>query len=195
MGHRLKLALIIAVAAVYFWPDHAVYAENLLKNAGFEESDFPPAEWADWSGSGSNKPDDGVAGFLAGKEAAHSGDKCAAKILYGYGERWGGYSQTADIPQAGMLNASAWVMNKRTDVALSKGAHAYLEIKFVDDGNVEIKKIKSPAIRNPAAWTKLSARSLIPAKARKAIFSFVLIGPKGAGGKVFFDDAYLSVSF
>ena len=32
---------------------------NLLKNPSFEDGDFPPTEWSEWSGSESQNPEQG----------------------------------------------------------------------------------------------------------------------------------------
>lgn len=170
------------------------HAGNVLTNSSFEEGEFPPADWADWSGSASEDPNNGIAGFPAPEGMSHSGKRAVGKILYGTGERWGGFSQTVGVMGARMFNASGWVMNRKTDVALGKGAKAFIEVKFLNDDEEEIKKSKSASITRATDWTKLTVRGLVPARTKKAIFSLVLTGPKGSRGKVFFDDAALDIA-
>lgn len=170
------------------------YAANVLTNAGFETGDFPPADWADWSGSASNDPKDGVAGFPASKEMAYAGLKCVGKIFYGEGERWGGISQTADVTPARAFEASGWVLNKRNDVPLKNDAKVYIEVKFLDAAEKEVKIAKSNSITQPTNWTKLTVRGLVPRNAKKAVFSFVLTGGKKSTGKVLLDEPSLNIS-
>lgn len=170
-------------------------AGNLLKNPSLEDGDFPPTGWVDWSGSESQNPDqDGIAGFPPPKKLSHSGYKSAGKILYGTGMRWGGISQTVDIKGGGKFQASGWVMNKKGDVALGKGAEAFIEVKFLDSDENEIKKVKSNTITQPTKWIKLSMSGVAPRRAKQAVFSFVVTGPKGSKGKIYFDDASLEIS-
>lgn len=42
-------------------------------------------------------------------------------------------------------------------------------------------------------WTKLSISGVAPRRAKQAVFSFVIIGPKRSRGKVLFDDASLEI--
>ena len=170
------------------------YAVNLLENPGFEMGDFPPENWSDWSGSESDRVEnDGIAGFPGDRSHAHLGNRSGGKILYGSGERWGGFSQTIDIAGGGAFKASGWVMNNKNDGAMGKGAKAYIEIKFLDESKFEIKVVKSSTVRRPARWTKLYLNGVIPSKSRQVIFSFVLIGAKSSRGKVLFDDASFDV--
>lgn len=169
-------------------------AGNILVNADFEEGDFPPTGWSDWSGSGSGEPIDGVAGFPAPKEMTRSGAKCVGKILYGSGDRWGGFSQTVDVAPGKAFEASGWVLNKQNDVALRNGAKVYIEVKFTGPGDKELKAAKSNSITQPADWAKLSTRGLVPSNAKKAVFSIVLTGTKKSTGKILFDDASLSIA-
>ena len=85
-------------------------------------------------------------------------------------------------------------MNNKNDVALGKGAKAFIEVKFLDDSENEVKKVKSSSITRSTDWNRLSVNGLVPGRAKKAIFSFVLVGHKGSRGKVFFDDASLTIS-
>lgn len=169
-------------------------AANILSNPGFEEGDFPPRDWSDWSGSGSGKPADGVAGFSAPQKMAYSGSKCIGKILYGTGDRWGGFSQTVNITSGKTFEASGWVLNKRNDVPLRNGAKVYIEVKFIDSGEKELKAAKSNNITQSADWTKLSVRGIVPSNARKAIFSIVFTGTKKSTGKILFDGASLNIN-
>ncbi|MDP3789070.1 MAG: carbohydrate binding domain-containing protein, partial [Candidatus Omnitrophota bacterium] len=168
-------------------------AANILTNSGFDEGDFPPAGWSDWSGSGSGEPADGVAGFPAPQEMAYSGDKCIGKIFYGAGDRWGGFSQTVDVIPGNSFEASGWVMNKQNDVPLRNGAKVYIEVKFLGQGEKELKVAKSNSITQPTKWTKLSVRGLVPSGAKKAVFSIVLTGTKKSTGKILFDEASLNI--
>lgn len=168
-------------------------AANILTNASFEDGDFPPADWADWSGSESQKPDDGVAGFPVPKELSRSGNKAVGKILYGTGKRWGGFSQTVGVSYTRMFSASGWVMNRASDVALGRGTKVFIEVKFLGENEEEIRKTSSSRFTRPAGWTKLNVKGIIPQKAKKAVFSFVVIGEKGSTGKVIFDDAELNL--
>ncbi|MBU4376875.1 MAG: hypothetical protein KKD29_05275 [Candidatus Omnitrophica bacterium] len=170
------------------------YAANILLNAGFEAGDFPPADWADWSGSASDDPKDGVAGFPAPKEMAYEGSKCVGKIFYGEGERWGGISQTVDVTPSKAFEASGWVLNKRNDVPLKNDAKAYIEVKFLDALENEVKIAKSNSITQSTNWTKLVVRGLVPRDAKKAVFSFVITGGKKSTGKVLFDEPSLNIS-
>ena len=168
-------------------------AANILTNAGFEEGNFPPTGWSDWSGSESGEPKDGVAGFPAPKEMTYAGTKCVGKILYGSGERWGGFSQTVDVTPGKAFEASGWVLNRKNDVALTNGAKVYLEVKFLGASEKEIKVAKSNSITQPTNWTKLNVRGLVPKDAKKAIFSVVLTGNKRSTGKILFDEASLNI--
>ena len=85
-------------------------------------------------------------------------------------------------------------MNKKSDVALGDGADAFIEVKFLDSSAIEIKKVKSNSITQPAEWTELSISGGIPRRAEQVVFSFVVIGPEGSRGKVLFDDASLEIS-
>lgn len=185
--------LVLTASVIISFQVQFCYAGNVLTNSSFEEGEFPAAAWADWSGSASEDPNDGIAGFPAPLGMSHSGKHAVGKILYGSGERWGGFSQTVDVIGGGMFNASGWVMNRKTDVALGKGAKAFIEVKFLNEDEEEIKKSKSASITRPTDWAKLTVRGLIPARAKKAVFSFVVTGPKGSRGKVFFDDAALDI--
>ncbi|MBL7070612.1 MAG: hypothetical protein ISS26_00360 [Candidatus Omnitrophica bacterium] len=185
--------LVIGILGLCLLLGHNSYAANLLKNPGFEQGKFPPEEWSDWSGSGDENPNNGIAGFPTPVELAHSGDKAVGKIFYGTGERWGGYSQTIDITSTGTFIASGWVMNRKTDVALGNGAKVFIEVKFLDESEAEIRKTKSSSITRPTEWTKLTARGIIPGQTRKAVLSFVVLGGKKARGKVLFDDAVLEI--
>jgi len=169
------------------------YGGDVLKNGGFEQGDFPPTDWSDWSGNEFEDPNNGVAGFPTPKEAAHRGNKAVGKILYGSGKRWGGFSQTVEIPGGGRFNASGWVMNSKNDVALGRGGKVFVEVKFLNGDEEEIKKVKSNTITRPTKWTKLSANGLVPRHARKVILSFVFTGEKSSRGKVIFDDAQLNI--
>lgn len=168
-------------------------AANILTNPGFEEGNFPPTGWSDWSGSESGEPKDGVAGFPAPKEMTYAGAKCVGKILYGSGDRWGGFSQTIDVTPGKAFEASGWVLNKKNDVALTNGAKVYLEVKFLGASEKEIKVAKSNSITQPTNWTKLNVRGLVPKDAKKAIFSVVLTGNKRSTGKILFDEASLNI--
>lgn len=168
-------------------------AANILTNPGFEEGDFPPTGWADWSGSGSGEPVDGVAGFPAPKEMAYAGSKCIGKILYGAGDRWGGFSQTVDVIPGKAFEASGWVLNKKNDGPLKDGAKVYIEVKFLGNGGKEIKEAKSNSITQPTDWTELTARGLVPSDAKKAVFSIVMTGTKKSTGKILFDEASLNI--
>lgn len=190
---KCMLYTVLAIALL-FLAVPCVYAANILTNPGFEEGDFPPTGWADWSGSGSGEPKDGVAGFPAPREMAHNGSKCVGKILYGGGERWGGFSQTVDVAPGKAFEASGWVLNKKNDVQLTNGAKVYIEVKFLDAGEKEIKVSKSNSITQPTDWTKLNVRGLVPKDATKAVFSIVLIGNNRSKGKILFDDASLNIS-
>lgn len=170
------------------------YAANVLLNAGFESGNFPPSDWADWSGSSSGDPKDGVAGFPAPKEMAYAGSKCVGKIFYGEGERWGGISQTVDVLPAKAFEASGWVLNKSNDVPLKNGAKVFIEVKFLDSAEKEIKIVKSNSITEPTNWIKIAIRGLIPKSAQKAVFSFVIIGSNKSTGKVLFDEPSLNIS-
>ena len=193
MKKRIFYTLLI-VAIIILSTVQYCHAANLLLNPGFEKGDFPPNNWDDWSGSDSENPKtDGVAGFLTPGELSHSGNRGVGKILYGTGERWEGFSQTVDITGGRMFNASGWVKNNKNDVALGRGASAYIEVKFLDESENEIKKATSGKVRNSTDWIRLSAKGVVPSRAKKAIFSLVLVGSKGSRGKVFFDDASLSV--
>ncbi len=189
-----KIFLCFSLAAVLLLsaaPDGL--AVNILTNYGFEEGDFPPTGWSDWSGSGSEEPTDGVAGFPAPQEMTYSGSKCIGKILYGAGDRWGGFSQTVDIVPGNSFEASGWVLNKKNDVPLRDGAKVYIEVKFLGQGEKELKVAKSNSITQPANWTKLSVRGLVPSDAKKAVFSIVLTGTKKSTGKILFDEASLNI--
>ena len=190
---KIILCVFFILPLITFFSIDNSYALNLLVNPGFEQGDFPPTSWNDWSGSGSEDPNDGIAGFPVPQELSHSGIKAVGKVLYGTGERWGGFSQTVNLKGPGHLNASAWVMNKKNDVALGGGAKAFIEVKFLDAADLEIRKVKSNSIRSSTRWTKLSLRGMIPSKTEKVIFSFVVTGAKGSRGKVFLDDALLTV--
>jgi len=170
-------------------------AANILTNSGFEEGDFPPTGWSDWSGSESGEPKDGVAGFPAPKEMVRAGAKCIGKIFYGGGERWGGFSQTVDVASGTgrAFEASGWVLNKKNDVQLTNGAKVYLEVKFLDASEKEIKVAKSSSITQPTNWIKLSVRGLVPKDAKKAVFSVVLTGSDKSKGKILFDEASLNI--
>ncbi len=184
----LFLAVILTLSAA-----RACYGGDVLKNGGFEQGDFPPAEWSDWSGNEYDDPNNGIAGFPTPKESARAGDKAVGKILYGTGKRWGGISQTVGIEGGGRFDASGWVMNNKNDVALGRGAKVFIEVKFLDGNEEELKLVKSNAVTRPTNWTRLTANGLVPQNARKAVFSFVFIGEKGSRGKAIFDDAKLII--
>ncbi len=188
-----SLYISLIMLAIVFSAAQLCYAANLLTNPGFEEGNFPPTDWDDWSGSGSENPNDGVAGFPAPPESKHSGSKAVGKILYGTGERWGGLSQTVGVIDGRRFKASGWVKNNKNDGALGKGAKAYIEVKFLYRNKVELKKAKSFNVSKATDWTKLTVRGHVPGKAEKAVFSFVLVGSKGSRGKVLFDDAVLDI--
>lgn len=190
---RIISLFLISLATIFFTAQ-SCFALNLLKNSSFEDGDFPPNDWADWSGSELENPNDGVAGFPTPEGVSHTGRRAVGKILYGSGSRWGGFSQTVDVTGGRMFNASGWVMTRSTDVALGRGAKAFIEVKFLDESENEIRKVRSAGVTRPSNWTRLTVRGLIPGKAKKAIFNFVLIGPRGSTGKVFFDDAALDIS-
>ena len=192
MGKKILYA-ILAVSLLFFAAP-PLYAANILPNPGFEEGNFPPTGWSDWSGSGSGEPKDGVAGFPAPKEMTHTGAKCVGKIFYGNGDRWGGFSQTVDVASGTAFEASGWVLNKKNDVPLTNGAKVYLEVKFLDSGDKEIKVAKSNSITQPTDWIKLNVRGLVPKNAVKASFSVVLTGGNKSTGKILFDDASLNIS-
>ena len=186
---KIIFCIFFAIAAIMLSTAQDCHAANLLANPGFEQGDFPPKSWDDWSGSESDNPATaGIAGFPAPRELSHSGSKAVGKILYGTGERWGGFSQTVGVTGGRLFKASGWVMNNKNDVALGKGAKAFIEVKFLDDSENEVKKAKSSSI------TRSTVKGLVPGRAKKAIFSFVLVGPKGSRGKVLFDDASLTIS-
>jgi len=164
-----KILFSIFIAALLFFslaPES--YAANILTNPGFEEGNFPPTGWSDWSGSASGDPKDGVAGLPAPKEMVYAGSKCIGKIFYGEGERWGGVSQTVNVAPGKAFEASGWVLNKSNDVALRDGAKVYIEVKFLDAAEKEVKIVKSNSITQPTDWTKLTARGLVPRDAVKA---------------------------
>ena len=191
---KIIFYILLITSVIIFSTTQYCYAINLLADPSFEEGDFPLDNWGDWSGAESGNPGtDGVAGFPTPREVSHSGNKGVGKILYGTGERWGGFSQTVNVTDGKIFNASGWVKNSKNDGALGRGARAYIEVKFLDKAESEIKKVKSGSIRGSTNWTKLSAKGTIPGKAKKAIFSFVLVGPAGSHGKVLFDDASLNV--
>ena len=192
---KIIFCIFFAIAAIMLSTAQDCHAANLLANPGFEQGDFPPKSWDDWSGSESDNPATaGIAGFPAPRELSHSGSKAVGKILYGTGERWGGFSQTVGVTGGRLFKASGWVMNNKNDVALGKGAKAFIEVKFLDDSENEVKKAKSSSITRSTDWNRLSVKGLVPGRAKKAIFSFVLTGHKGSRGKVFFDDASLTIS-
>lgn len=166
---------------------------NLLQNPGFEEGDFPPAGWSDWSGSETGVPEDGVAGFPVDKQNARTGNKAAGKIFYGRKARWGGFSQTVSCKGGGYFSASGYVRNKQGDVALG-GGQAFVELKFLDETGLELKKIASSLIKGPCSWKQLTVSGSAPYRAKSVVFSFVVTGGAGAHGKVFFDDAFLSIN-
>ena len=189
-----SLYISLIMLAIVFSAAQLCYGANLLTNPGFEKGDFPPDNWDDWSGAESENPEtDGVAGFPTPRKLSRSGNKGTGKILYGTGERWGGFSQTVNVTDGKIFNASGWVKNNKNDGALGRGARAYIEVKFLDEAESEIKKVKSGSIRGSTNWTKLSVKGAIPRKTKKAVFSFVLVGPKGSRGKVLFDDAVLDI--
>ncbi|MDD5680860.1 MAG: hypothetical protein PHI59_06445 [Candidatus Omnitrophica bacterium] len=190
---KIILYAVMTVALLSFASSY-VYAANILTNPGFEEGEFPPTGWSDWSGSASGEPKDGIAGFPVPKEMARNGAKCVGKILYGGGERWGGFSQTVDVTPGKAFDANGWVLNKKNDGPLTNGAKVYLEVKFLDGGENEIKIAKSNRITQPTNWTKLNVKGLVPKNAVKAVYSIVLIGGKKANGKILFDDASLNIS-
>lgn len=191
----VKILFGVCIAAMIFSSLSAEsYAANILTNPGFEEGDFPPTDWSDWSGSASGEPKDGVAGFPAPKEMAYAGSKCIGKIFYGEGERWGGISQTVSVTPGKAFEASGWVLNKRNDVPLRNGAKVFIEVKFLDGAEKEIKIVKSSSITEPADWTKLTARGLVPRDAVKAVFSLVLTGEQKSTGKILFDEPSLSIA-
>ena len=190
-----KILLGIFIAALLFsslTPE--LYAANILTNPGFEEGNFPPRDWSDWSGSASGDPKDGVAGFPAPKEMVYAGSKCIGKIFYGEGERWGGVSQTVNVAPGKAFEASGWVLNKSNDVALRDGAKVYIEVKFLDAAEKEVKIVKSNSITQPTDWTKLTARGLVPRDAVKAVYSVVLTGGNKSTGKILFDEPSLNIA-
>ncbi len=170
------------------------HAANILTNPGFEEGNFPPTDWSDWSGSASGDPKDGVAGFPAPKEMVYAGSKCIGKIFYGKGERWGGISQTISVTPGKAFEASGWVLNKKNDVPLRNGARVYIEVKFLAGAEKEVKVVKSNSITEPTDWTKLTARGLVPRDATKAVFSLVLTGGNKSTGKILFDEPSLNIA-
>lgn len=191
MGKALLYVFLAAALLLYAAPDS--FAANILTNPGFEEGGFPPADWSDWSGSASGDPKDGVAGFPAPKEMVYSGAKCVGKIFYGEGERWGGISQTVSVTPGKAFEASGWVLNKSNDVPLKNGAKVFIEVKFLDGSDNEIKVAKSNSITQPTNWTKLTVRGLVPRNAQKAAYSLVLTGSKQSTGKILFDEPSLNM--
>lgn len=190
--NRVFLCFFLTTALLLSAAPHSL-AVNVLANSGFEEGNFPPTCWSDWSGSGSLEPADGVAGFPAPQEMAHSGSKCIGKVFYGTGDRWGGFSQTVDIVPGSSFEASGWVLNRQNDVPLRNSAKAYIEVKFLGQGEKELKVAKSNSITQPANWTKLSVRGLVPSGAKKAVFSIVMTGTKKSTGKILFDEASFNI--
>src|SRR3990167_2769357 len=190
---RALFSIFIAVLLFSFATPES-YAANILTNPGFEEGNFPPRDWSDWSGSASGDPKDGVAGFPAPREMVYAGSKCIGKIFYGEGERWGGISQTVNVTPGKAFEASGWVLNKTNDVPLKDGAKVYIEVKFLDAAEKEVKIAKSSSITQPTDWTKLTVRGLVPRDAVKAVFSIVLTGDKKSTGKILFDEPNLNIA-
>ena len=186
-----KVASLVGVLT--FCVIQTCHCGDMLKNGGFEQGNFPPEEWSDWSGNEYEDPNNGVAGFPTPKELSRTGNKAVGKILYGTGKRWGGFSQTVEVSGGGRFNASGYVMNNKNDVALGRGAKVFLEVKFLSGDEEEIKKVKSANVTRPTDWKKLSANGLVPHNARQAVYSFVFTGEKSSRGKVIFDDAKLVI--
>ena len=124
----------------------------------------------------------------------YAGSKCIGKIFYGEGERWGGVSQTVNVAPGKAFEASGWVLNKSNDVALRDGAKVYIEVKFLDAAEKEVKIVKSNSITQPTDWTKLTARGLVPRDAVKAVYSVVLTGGNKSTGKILFDEPSLNIA-
>ncbi len=187
---RVIITVLFLVMCLMHFQAHA---ENVLINSGFEGGDFPFEGWVDWSGSESNVPEDGVAGFPVPTELAHQDAKAMGKILYGTGDRWGGISQEVEIRGPGMFRASGWIMSQAGDDGLKGGAKAYIEVKCVDGYDAELKKVKSSSVSRPTMWNKVTLRGIIPEETQKIIYSFVVTGNTRSSGKVLFDDAVLDI--
>ncbi len=162
-------------------------AENLLQNASFEDSGWPPVDWSEWSGA--INPYSGTYAYIAFK-MANSGVRSAVRGLYGSGVRWAGYSQDVVVSEGAIVNASGWFLSP-TGNPLRNGAEAYIEVKFLGADESELALYQSEPVAGATLWTGRAITGLqAPAGTVTAKFSFVLNAPQyDSTGVVYFDDA------
>ncbi len=168
---------------------------GVIANNGFEDSEYPQKNWTRWSGKESypNITTDGSASFIS-TSITRSGAQSSGQKLFGSTIRWGGISQEFRVVPGDTINASGYVASFSNNDPLIGGAEAWVEVKYISNSGNEIEKHKSLKITGATNnWVQLSVTSVVPDGAETAIFSFAQLGPDGASGTVYFDDAYVQI--
>ncbi len=183
----MKRLLLISVTFLFFsfiFVANSNAEVNLLQNPGFEEQGESPLYWDEWE-SGS-----GVVGDIS-DTVSHTGSRSVLKELYGRrGIRWGSYSQDVNVSAGKLVTASGWLMSSSSDNPLKRGAKAYIELKFLDESDIELEVYQSDPLRGASLWVQHTISQNAPDDAATARFSFVLHdGGAASVGKVYFDDA------
>jgi len=181
---RLALEMFCVFILLFFIRGAApAFAEDLIINKGFEDSDF---EWYNWN--------DGESSGSIESSEFHGGSVSACREIYGVG--MGCYGQIVPVSAGQTLEISAWVNNPPSD-ELTDSAEAFIRVEFWNDsGPLGSGHTESKHIRNATeGWIRLDVKAKVPRGATEArVLAFNKGAKPSSKGKVYFDDFELIIS-